>query len=110
MVYTSPLVDLFPQTVTHASWTGMSTDGYASPTYSTSASTFQALVIGEQRLVRTFDGIEELAVTTVYLASTSTFSALDRFTLPDTSTPELLSLETFSDEDGVAFTVLAFGA
>ena len=110
MAYTSPLVDLFPQTVTHAAWTGMSTDGYASPTYSTSASTFQARVVTEQRLVRTFDGIEELAVTTVWLASTSTFSALDRFTLPDTSTPELLALETFRDEDGITHTKLAFGA
>lgn len=110
MAYTTPLLDLFPQTVTHAAWTGMSTDGYAVPTYSGSASTYQALVVTEQRLVRTFDGIEELATTTVYLASTSTFSALDQFTLPDATTPELLAIETFRDEDGVAFSVLAFGS
>ncbi len=110
MPFTTPLLDLFPQTVTHAAWTGMSVDGYATPTYSASASTFPALVQLEQRLVRTFDGTEELATTTVYVASTSTFSALDQFTLPDGSTPELLSLETFSDEDGEAFTVLGFGS
>ena len=110
MPYTTPLLGLFSTTVTHAAWTGMSTDGYASPTYSTSASTFQARIVTEQRLVRTFDGIEELAVTTVWLASTSTFSALDRFTLPDTSTPELLALETFRNKDGITHTKLAFGA
>ncbi len=110
MAYTTPLLDLFPQTVTHAAWTGMSTDGYAIPTYSGSPSTFQARVVTEQRLVRTFDGIEELAVTTVWLASTSTFSALDQFTLPDATTPELLALETFRDENGVTHTKLAFGS
>ncbi len=110
MAYTTPLLDLFPQTVTHAAWIGMSTDGYAIPTYSGSASTYQARVVTEQRLVRTFDGIEELAVTTVWLASTSTFSALDQFTLPDATTPELLALETFRDENGVTHTKLAFGS
>ena len=50
-----------------------------------------------------------MAATTVSVASTSTFSALDKFTLPDTSTPLLLSVETFRDENGVTHSTLGFG-
>ena len=110
MSYTDPLVALMPSTVTHAAWTGMSTDGYATETYTTAETSYRARVVTEQRLVRTFDGTEELATTTVWLASTSTFSALDRFTLPDGEAPVLLSLETFSDETGVTHTKLGFGS
>ena len=110
MAFTTPLLALFSTTVTHAAWTGMSADGYAVPTYSASASTYAARIVSEQRLVRTFDGTEELATTTVWVASTSTFSALDQFTLPDATTPELLSLETYRDEDGITHTKLAFGS
>ena len=110
MAYTDPLLGFFPLTVTHAGWSGMSTDGYATPTYSTDTSSIPARVVTEQRLVRTFDGTEELATTTVWLASTSTFSALDRFTLPDGESPVLLSLETYRDENGVTHTKLGFGS
>ncbi len=110
MPFTTPLLECFSTTVSHAAWTGMSTDGYAVPTYSTAGSTFPARWVTEQRLVRTFDGTEELATSTVWVASTSTFSALDQWTLPNGETPELLSLETFRDENGVTHTVLGFGS
>ena len=110
MTYTDALVSLMPDTVTHAAWTGMSTDGYATETYSTATTSYRARVGSEQRLVRTFDGTEELATTTVWLASTSTFSALDRFTLPDGTFPALLSVETFRDETGVTHSKLGFGS
>jgi hypothetical protein len=35
---------------------------------------------------------------------------MDRFTLPDGTTPVLLSVETFRDEYGPTHTVLGFGA
>jgi len=110
MAYTDPLLALMSETVTQAGWSGMSTDGYATATYSTAGSTFPARVVTEQRLVRTFDGTEELATTTVWVASTSTFSALGQWTLPDGTTPGLLSVETFRDENGVTHSKLGFGA
>ena len=109
MAYTDPLADLFSTSVSHAAWTGMSTDGYATATYSTSVSTLSARVVTEQRLVRTFDGTEQLATTTVWVASTSTFSANDQFTV-DSDTPVLLSIETFRDENGVTHSKLGFGS
>jgi len=110
MGYTDSLTALFQTTVTHAGWAGMSTDGYATLRYSTATVTYPARVTSEQRLVRTFDGTEELATTTVWVASTSTFSALDRFTLPDGTSPPLLSVETYRDESGVTHSKLGFGS
>ena len=109
MAYTDPLLGLFSTSVTHAAWSGMSTDGYANPTYSTTVSTLPARIVTEQRLVRSFDGVEELATTTVWVASTSTFSAMDQFTV-HTETPVLLSIETFRDENGVTHSKLGFGS
>ena len=110
MAFTDPLLDMMPQTLTHAAWSGMSTDGYATPTYSTDTSAYRCRVTSKQRLVRTFDGTEELAVTSAAVASTSTFSALDKFTLPDGTAPVLLSVETFRDESGVTHSKLGFGS
>lgn len=110
MTFTDDLLDLFETSVTHAGWSGMSTDGYARPTFSTAVSSLPARVTNEQRLVRTFDGTEELATTTVWVASTSTYSALDQFTLPDGTAPPLLSCETFRDEYGVTHSKLGFGS
>ena len=110
MAYTDPLSAMFTTSVNHAAWSGMSTDGYANPTYSTDVTTYDARIVSEQRLVRSFDGTEELATTTVWVLSTSTFSALDQFTLPGSQTPSLLSVETYMDEDGVTHSKLGFGS
>ena len=108
MAYTDPLAALFSTSVGHSAWLGMSTDGYANPTYSTSVVTLPARVVSEQRLVRDFDGQEQLATTTVWVRSTSTFSALGQFTV-DGDTPVLLSIETLRDESGVTHSKLGFG-
>lgn len=110
MAWTDPLVDLMSETVTHAGWVGMSTDGYATQTFTTATATYPARVVSGQRQVRSFDGMEEIATVTVWVASTSTFSALDQFTLPDGTSPPLLSVETFRDENGVTHSKLGFGA
>jgi len=110
MAWVDAFADEFSTTVTHADWVGMSTDGYGTSTFSTSSSTFVAREVTDQRLVRSFEGTEELATTTVWVASTSTFSALDRFTLADGSVPTFLAVETFRDEDGITHSKLAFGS
>lgn len=110
MTFTDDLLTLMPSTITHAAWVGMSTDGYAVTTYSTATTTYRCRIVSEQRNVRSFEGIEETAMTTVWVASTSTFSSLDQFTLPDGTTPPLLSVETFYDENGVNHSKLGFGA
>lgn len=109
MAWTDSLLALMPNSVTVSSLSGFSTDGYGQPTYSTGGSTYRARVVQEQTLVRSFEGVEELATTTVWVASTSTFGPIDRVTLPDGSAPPLLAVETFRDEAGVTHSKLLFG-
>ena len=109
MAFTDDLLGLLPLTCTHQSWVGMSTDGYAEPTFSTSVTSLRCRVTNDQRQVRTFEGEEEVAMTTMWVASTSTYSAMDLFTLPNGSAPPLISCETFWDENGVTHSKLGFG-
>jgi hypothetical protein len=108
MTFTDDLLDMMPDTVSVKAWIGMSTDGYGIPAYG-AATTYAARIGTEQRLVRSFEGTEELSTTTVWVASTSTSSALDQWTFVDGSTPVLLAVETFRDEVGVTHSKLAFG-
>ena len=110
MAWVDAFADEFSTTITRNAWTGFSTDGYATPTYSTSGSTFVAREVGMHKLVRSFEGTEELMTTTVWVASTGTFNALDRWTLANGDVPALLSVETLRDEDGVTHSQLGFGS
>ena len=109
MTFTDDLLDLMPDTVSHQEWVGMSTDGYVGLTYSTAATSYRARIVTGQRRIRTFDGVEDIAATTVWVASTSTFNSQDLFTLPGGQSPLLLSCETFRDEVGITHSVLGFG-
>ena len=110
MAWIDGFADEFSTTIQQNAWTGFSTDGYAKPTFSTSATTYAAREVGMHRLVRSFEGTEELATTTVWVASTSTFNALDKWTLANGDVPSLLSVETLRDEDGVTHSKLGFGS
>lgn len=108
MAYTDPLAALFGEGITVGSLSGLSTDGYAIPTYA-SGSTYAARIVREQTQVRSFEGIDTLATTTVWVLSTSTFGPVDQITMPDSSTPTLLAVESPSDENGVTHSKLFFG-
>ena len=86
----------------------VSTDGYATEVYGT-GSTFKARVVRKQSLVRTFAGTEELAHTTVWIASTSTFAPSVQITVNGTTRGPLMALEAFPDSDGVHHTKAFFG-
>ena len=87
-----------------------STDGYGTPTWAT-GTTYMARVVREQKLVRTFEGTEELSTVTAWLKSTSTFGPLARYTLPSSTGGSLLNLmavDAFPDQDGVHHVKLRF--
>jgi len=109
MVWSTELDALMPHTITVGGLSAFSTDGYGTPTYA-AASTYTARVVGKQTLVDTFRGTEELTKTIVYVKSSSTFGPSDQITLPDGSTPELLAVEAYPDEDGAHHSKLMFGA
>ncbi len=109
MAWTDALLSLFSTSVTLNTLSGFSTDGYGVPSYSTGGTSIPVRIVAEQSMVRTFEGIEELATTTCWLASTSTFGPADQFTLPDGTTPPVLAVERFSDEDGWTHSKVYFG-
>jgi len=107
MSWSTEFESMMPHTVTVAALSGLSTDGYGTETYTTGTS-YKARVVGKQHLVRSFAGVEETASTRVTIASTSTFAPSVQITLPDSSTPELLSLQAVPDEDGWHHIVASF--
>ena len=107
MAWSTAFEEFMPVTVQVAALSGLSADGYGTPTYA-SASTYKARVLGKRHLVRSFAGIEETAKTMVWIASTSTFAPSVQITLPDGTTPELLSLTAVPDEDGVHHSKASF--
>ena len=108
MTFTDNFADMLTETITVASWLGMTTDGYGTVTFTTATTDYACRSVTEQELVRNFDGQEEMSMTTVWVASTSTFSATDKFTLAGAS-PPLLSLATYRDEYGITHSKLRFG-
>jgi len=98
-----------PDTVTVKTLSGLSTDGYGTPTWSTGVS-YSARKVYEQKLVRTFEGTEEVSNTTLWIASTSTMSPAAHYALPNGETPgNLMAIETFSDENGITHSKVYFG-
>lgn len=94
------MLNRFDQTVTRNAKGAVGFD--RSVTYSTTAQTYRARVETALHLVTNGKGEEVLARTAVYLAPTSTggvpvFTAEDQITLPDGTTPDILSVETLRD-------------
>lgn len=81
-----------------------STDGYLTPVVTT-GSTYKARAVRKQTMVRTFQGTEELASLTLWIASTSTFANPSQlqFFLNNSTTQvgPLMALDSYPDEDGV---------
>lgn len=96
-------LSLMPSTVTVKTLTGVSTDGYGTATFSTGTS-YRARVVHKMELVKNSQGIEELARTVIWLASTSTFSPSSQFVYPTstgTVTDEAIATEAPTDTGGV---------
>ncbi len=109
MAWTDDLLELMPDTVTIKSLSGLSTDGRGTATYTTGTA-YRARKVYEQKLVRTFEGTEEVSNTTIWIASTSTLSPAAEFELPNGTAPgNLLAIETYSDEDGITHSKAMFG-
>lgn len=108
MSFDPELLDLMPHTITVKSL--VSVDSYGDPTFSTSAATYRALV--EEKPTKAINqyGEEVLASHVAYVASTGRIPLTSLVTLPDGTSPDLISSGVFSDEDGTAHhVVLHFG-
>ncbi len=110
MVFSTDFDELFRTGVTVSTVISVSTDGYGTEVFDT-GSTFKARHVRKQTLVRTFAGTEELAQSTVWIASTSTFAPDARIVLSGSTGAlgPLMALQSFPDEDGIHHVVAHFG-
>jgi hypothetical protein len=98
MSFETEFLDLMTDTVTvntFSTW-----DAYGKPSHSTASSSYSARVVKIHKLVRTPDGTEKLATTLAWIASTGFISPNDKITLPDGTSPVILTADAYPDEDG----------
>ena len=104
MTIVDDLADMMPDTVTLS--TVASRDDYGVPTYNTGVE-FVARVVRRHRLVRTVDGDEVISTAQVWIAGCPTISPDDQIELSDGSTPPILAVEKFQDENGPSHVKIA---
>ena len=101
MAFDETLRPLFNQTVTSKSLS--TTSFYGAPSYSTSHSSWAARIEEGFHLVKGPSGEDVLARTVIYLIPTTggtepDIGTQDQITLPDGSTPDILSVERLYDD------------
>lgn len=98
-------LDLMPTTATYANPTGY--DVYGKPSAGT-AVTFRCHISRNQKQVFTPDGVTILQGGTIQMDGIYDIGEEAILTLPDGSTPKILSVKTFFDENGPHHTSVDF--
>jgi len=93
----SEWADMMPNTITVQAKSGV--DAYNKPTYATGTS-YSARVVYKNKITVDAIGREVTARGVIYVAATGAISPEDKITLPDSSTPQIISVERFPDENG----------
>ncbi len=110
MSFDDALLSLMPSTLHVDAMTSVSTDGYATAVYTTSASAdYRCRFVTKQVLVVNLFGEEQVANTVVWAKSSSTFSVSDKFTIGSSTLGPLIRVEQYNDEDGHHHSKLLFG-
>jgi len=84
-----------------------SVNDYGEPTYGTGVA-YAALVIQKTKMVRDQQGNQKLSTVQVYLDGSVTVTVKDKITLPDSTIPLILAVETFPGLQGVAETRVVY--
>lgn len=102
----SEFLELMSDTITLKSVSGR--DAYNVVTYGTGVS-YSARVVHKTTLIRSSNGSEILAKGVVWVYGAPVVTEEDQITLSDGSTPPILGVDRYSDEDGDYFTKVYFG-
>lgn len=105
--FETEFTDLMPHSIVRKAFTGR--NSYGKPAYSTSGSTYTARVVNKQKLVRNASGIEQVSTVTAYVASTSAFDPEDKITLPDGTSPNIITINITPDDGGTHHSTIYFG-
>jgi hypothetical protein len=80
------------------------------PTFSTSQTSYRARVVNTNKFVHDSRGQSAVVAYEAWLSSTSLLSPASKYTLPDGSTPPVVSVDAFPDERGASHHVrIRFG-
>lgn len=105
MAFIDDFSDLFTGTATHKALS--SRDQYGAPTYG-AGTAYSGRLVKRNKLVRDAAGQEKVSSAHFWLQGSPDVSPEDEVTLSDGSTPSILSVERFQDEDGASHTKLYF--
>lgn len=106
MSFENDFLDLMPHTITHSTF--KSFDGYGKASYSTISSSYTARVTYNAKLVRSFNGQEQVSSAQAVLATTKTIRTDDKLTLPSGDSPIILRIEKMSDTGGLHHQMVMF--
>lgn len=87
-----------------------SKDKYGKQSFSATTTSLEGRIINETKLVRDASGQEQVVTGKVIIPGATTGVTLGhKLTLPDSSTPKILTVDEISDEAEVHHTVITFG-
>lgn len=99
MAFVNDFLDMMSDTLRWRPLAGR--DDYGAPDYgSTDGDEFECRLVRENKLVRTVQGDEVVSTAHVWIGGTPMVRPEDQIELSDGTTPEILSVEIFQDEDG----------
>lgn len=98
--------DMLAQTVTYKPFSSRTAGGTV--TFG-SASTYQARVVNGNKQTRDLQGNVVQAAYEVWIASTGVLSPRGQYTLPDGTTPPVLNVSVYPDENGNFHNKIYFG-
>lgn len=93
----SDFADMFPQTIVHSEFGGR--DAYGKRSFG-SPTSYSARVINRNKLVKASDGSEKMSTSQVWIQGLPTVTPEDQIELPDGTTPIILAVEEYPDQDG----------
>lgn len=109
MAFESDFLDCMPFDIVHrvASTTA---NRYGKISHVTAASTYAGLIQYEDKMVRSFDGTDQISTHNVLLNATGTIEPFDLLTLPDGTAPPILSIAILNDNEGQHHVEVFFGS
>lgn len=99
MSFSTAFLQLMPSTVKVSTRSGF--NSYGEPTFAATTTNYRARIVEKREFVRTASGetIEQVHLMWVRSTGATSITVDDRITLPDGTTPQVLSVELFTDED-----------
>ena len=70
-------------------------DQYGNASHSTTASTYNALIVHQVKAIQDIKGVEKVSNTQIYLSGNTTIGIQDKIVLPDGSAPIIIAVQKY---------------